>query len=594
MYRIQTLIKIINLAKVAYRSYFKQIVVLLLIGLIGGLLEGIGVNALIPMFSFVTDGAGTGDDTISRFIKYAFDFFQIDFRLRNILILIVALFVLKALATIVLDFIKFKITADYEKNTRVKLFRKTLLSRWSYLYKQKIGYLENVLSMDVRNSAAMLKELAEIAISVSSLAVYIFIAFNVSAQITVLTLLIGSVVLLIFKPFVSRTRKISGREVGLNKEVAHFINQSVLGLKTIKASAIFPKVAKIGGELFNNLRRLKIRKLMLKEATNSTIQPLSVIFISVVFALSYKLPDFSLASFMVIIYLINRMFYYIQKLQYMLHAMGENIPHVQTVINYEAEIDRQAENAAGQKGFNFAYSLDFEDVYFSYGEGRDVLRGVNFSLAKGEMIALIGSSGSGKTTIVDLILRLFEPTKNNIVLDGVDIREIKLNDWREQIGYVSQDIFLINGSVADNIRFYDEQISDQDIERAAEMANIYNFIESLPKKFDTKIGDRGLFLSGGQRQRLVLARVFARRPQLLILDEATSALDSESELAIQRVIEGIKGHMTIVVIAHRLSTVKRCDSILVLDQGKIVEQGSPVDLLANQQSYFYKVSNLAS
>src|SRR3989344_5227303 len=245
MYKIQTLVKIINIAKVAYGSYKKQIIALLLLGFLGGLLEGIGVNALVPLFSLVTDGAGAANDLISRSIKHSFDFFHVDFRLRNILIFIAVLFILKAVATICLDYIKFKITADYEKNTRTQLFSKTLASKWSYLYQQKIGYLENVLSMDVRHSAAMLKELSEIVIALSSLLIYIFIAINISVQITVLTVIIGGLFFLSFKPFVSRTRKISAKEVKLNKDVSHFVNENVLGLKIIKASLVYKTLGQL-------------------------------------------------------------------------------------------------------------------------------------------------------------------------------------------------------------------------------------------------------------------------------------------------------------------------------------------------------------
>jgi len=220
------------------------------------------------------------------------------------------------------------------------------------------------------------------------------------------------------------------------------------------------------------------------------------------------------------------------------------------------------------------------------------LNGVNFFIARGEMIGLIGPSGAGKTTIVDLILRLLDPTSGKILLDGKNINNIKTGDWRKNIGYVSQDIFLKNDTIANNIRFYDKSITDEVMIMAAKMANIDDFIQSYPNKYETVIGERGLYISAGQRQRIVIARVLAKQPKILILDEATSSLDNESEKQIQQVIENLKNKVTVFLIAHRLSTVTNCTKLLVLQGGKIIEEGTPQNLLADKESYFYKVNNI--
>ncbi|MEK7074695.1 MAG: ATP-binding cassette domain-containing protein, partial [Patescibacteria group bacterium] len=222
-----------------------------------------------------------------------------------------------------------------------------------------------------------------------------------------------------------------------------------------------------------------------------------------------------------------------------------------------------------------------------------ILTDVSFRIAKNEMVGIIGPSGAGKTTIADLMLRLFVPDNGEIAIDGKDISRFSLHDFRRHIGYVSQDIFLMNDTIADNIKFYNDSIDETHLIEAARMANIYDFIMSLDKGFKTIIGDRGILLSGGQRQRVILARALVRKPAILILDEATSALDNESEALIQKSIEGLKGSVTVIVIAHRLSTIIRCDRLIGLEDGKIVEVGTPQELLENDNSYFSKVYNLA-
>jgi len=220
-----------------------------------------------------------------------------------------------------------------------------------------------------------------------------------------------------------------------------------------------------------------------------------------------------------------------------------------------------------------------------------VINHVSFRLERGRMMGIVGPSGGGKTTIVDLVLRFFHPDSGAILLDGVNIREISLSDWRRSIAYVSQDIFLLNDTIANNIRFYDDTITDLDMIRVARMASIYEFIESCLKGFETPVGERGILLSAGQRQRVVIARALARNPELLILDEATSALDNESEAQIQKVIENLKGRVTILVIAHRLALIASADTVLILEKGTIVEQGNPQRLLANPDSAFSKLTN---
>ncbi|QYO68596.1 ATP-binding cassette domain-containing protein [Leptolyngbya sp. 7M] len=195
------------------------------------------------------------------------------------------------------------------------------------------------------------------------------------------------------------------------------------------------------------------------------------------------------------------------------------------------------------------------------------------------MIALVGASGAGKTTLADLIPRFYDPTAGLIQIDGVDLRQFDLTSLRRKIAVVSQDTFIFNASVRDNIAYGLANVSDTAVSEAAHLANALEFIENLPQGFDTQLGDRGVRLSGGQRQRLAIARALLRDPEILILDEATSALDSVSERLIQASLAKLSVGRTVIAIAHRLSTITRADKVVVLEQGQIVEQGSYRDLL---------------
>ena len=213
------------------------------------------------------------------------------------------------------------------------------------------------------------------------------------------------------------------------------------------------------------------------------------------------------------------------------------------------------------------------------------LRGIDLTIPRGRTVALVGESGAGKSSIADLLVGLYDPTDGRILIDGHDLQSLDLASWQQRLGVVSQDTFLFNASIAANIGFGCPGASRQQIEAAAATAQALGFIRQLPDGFDTLIGERGYRLSGGQRQRLSLARAVLREPELLILDEATSALDSESERLVQQALEQFERNHTVLVIAHRLSTIVNADLICVLQQGRIVEQGSHSELLALEGGY---------
>jgi len=241
-------------------------------------------------------------------------------------------------------------------------------------------------------------------------------------------------------------------------------------------------------------------------------------------------------------------------------------------------------NAEEMKGL--AKEIKFENVNFSYDLQKPVLTDINFTIKKGEIAAIVGPSGSGKTTIINLLARFFDPTRGIISIDGNNIKNFTLKSLRCQMGIVTQETILFNDTVSNNISYGMQNASFTDIEMAAKKANAADFIEKLSQKYDTIIGERGVTLSGGERQRIAIARVILRNPQILILDEATSALDSESEMLVQDALSRVMEGKTTVVIAHRLSTVKSADKIIVIAQGKIVAIGTHSELI--EKSTLYK------
>lgn len=574
-----------------YGKYQLQIVTLVAVGFLSGIFGALGITTLIPIFSFLSGTSSTDSNIFSKAFEAVLERFDVAFSIPAMLVVLVVFFILQAVALYIFQYIGLRITADYEAETRIDLYRASLHSEWRHLLKQKIGHVELMLTTHIRAVVALLSDITSVILTGANMIVYGAVALTISPSITFGAFGAGVVILLLFLPIFYKMRVYAAQREQVQKRIAHEINENVLGLKIIKAMHIAERASRAAVNFFDEFRWIKVRAGILRALTKVSIQPLGIIFIIVLFALSYRSPDFNIGTFAVVVYLVHQIFLYIDKGQTALHTINSRIPYVQQVIQFRRAIEKHKEADIGHAPFLFSKELTVRNATFAYGDGA-ILNGINFTIRKGAMVGIIGPSGVGKTTLVDLLLRLFELDAGAIFLDGVPINDISLREWRRNIGYVSQDIFLKNDTIEQNIKFYDDSITDDDMRRAARAAHIEDVIDAMPRGFSTVVGDRGILLSAGQRQRIILARVLARRPKILLLDEATSALDNESETYIKKAIDALKGDVTIIVIAHRLSTIMNCDYLIALENGRIVEEGIPDVLLKDKKSYFYKMYNI--
>ena len=270
------------------------------------------------------------------------------------------------------------------------------------------------------------------------------------------------------------------------------------------------------------------------------------------------------------------------------------LDRVERVLNEE---NRIVSKEKAVRKLSFEESIVFENVSFAYDQSNTAaLKDINIELKKGDIVALVGSSGAGKSTFVDLLPRFYDVSSGSIQIDGVDIRDIDLKNLRRMFGIVSQEAILFHDTIKNNITFGEDSFSDEEIIEAAKIANAHDFISVMPENYNTSIGDRGMKLSGGQRQRLTIARAVLRNPPILILDEATSALDSESEKLVQEALEKVMMNRTSIVVAHRLSTIQKANKIIVLENGEIVQIGTHFELMEMDGPYrrFVEIQSITS
>jgi ATP-binding cassette, subfamily C, bacterial len=566
---------LISQSFLALRPFRRLAITSITLQMLAVAMESVALLALGSLFAILLQ-----DDTISGILELPekiLTYFGFEMRVTDIFLMVLVLLAFKGVLQSLSIYVGNIVSTGYQKRVIDDLAEAYSFADWNYLASQKSSKMLNLMFVESSRATDTLMNLLKLATAALSAGVYLFFAVLVSPVSVGIFALAFMLFALLLYPLLRLIKRDARVLVEVRARLAQKVEELLSGVKIVKALGSEERVHQQIKSDSEQIRRLDLYIGLLRESTSASdigiIIAVFVLFILHVTGLSEAL-DAGVIGVMLL-----RMS---QRSQVVIASVGplvEGLPSLETTASTLSTLRHNRERDGRKIPAGNLSSLSFKNVSYSYDGRSDVLSSIKFDIKNGEFVGIVGESGGGKTTIVDLILGLLDPTEGRIVVDDLDLSELKRLAWRQQIGYVSQDATLFHDTIYNNISAYRPDVSKEDVHWAANIAQASEFIEGFELGYDHVVGDRGIRLSGGQRQRLSLARALAARPSFLLLDEATSSLDSNAEHEFQMALENIRSQMTIIAIAHRIPTVLRADRVIVIADQTIVETGSPVELL---------------
>jgi subfamily B ATP-binding cassette protein MsbA len=513
-----------------------------------------------------------------------------------ICVAIFAAFVLRGFAgyfqSVILSKIGNNIIARYQRRLYTHLmtlsvgfFNETRSAQIASRISQNVSGIRDVMNLVITSSAR-------------DLLTFIFLLGNMVLQDPLLSLvffIVAPPVFLALRHISKRLRSVTRDAVMLNSRILGAMQETIQGVAIVKAFTMESELERKINDLVLKAERQQNRIARISERNGPLIESVAGVAVASIFAYAaYRtiydnVPPGAVFSFIVSLLLAYDPARRLAKLQVQLERAVVNAKMIYELLDIEP---RQRDLPDARELVVTDAKIEFKGVTFAYSQGEAVLNRVDFTAEGGQTTALVGPSGAGKSTVISLIPRFYDPLEGQILIDGQDISHITKHSLRQHLAYVSQQPYLFEGSIRDNIRYGRPEATDAEVEEAARLAYAHDFIIAQPQGYETAVGENGVTLSGGQRQRVSIARALVRNAPILLLDEATSALDTESEAAVQKALDEAMSGRTVVVIAHRLSTVVRADKIVVMQQGRVVEEGNHETLAVASDGLYARLNNL--
>jgi len=551
-------------------------------------MEGISLLMLVPLLQLV--GLNVQEGSIGRLAEFISSIFS-TIGIRPTLIAVLCVYVLIVIIHSILRRweTSVSLTLEYEFVVRLreKLYRAIANTNWLFFARNRVSDFTHALTIEMERIGAATYYILNLLATGIVAIVYILFALKLSVMMTGLVFLCGVGLMFLLR---KKTKMAHETGEGLSEAMSglyNAISEHLNGMKTAKSYGVVERHVEIFRRLAEQVRHMYTHTVQNQAEVNYWFNIGSVIILSLILYVSFQILSISTAGVLLLLFLFARAMPKLSNIQQNFQSSINMMPSFSRVMELQKRCEEAAETEIQRYGkIDIGNGIRFKKVSFSYDANSPVIKDLDITIKAGQTTAIVGPSGAGKTTIADLLMGLIIPNEGSILIDGKEFAPERMKVWREQIGYVPQDTFLFNDTLRGNLSWAKPDAKEEEINQSLKFAAAEEFVSGLSKGLDTLLGDRGVLVSGGERQRIALARALLRKPTLLILDEATSSLDSENEKRIHLAIEKLHGQMTILVISHRLSTIRGADVIHVIEEGRLVESGTWDELISKENGRF--------
>ncbi len=536
--------------------------------LLAGIMDGLGLSTLLSMITLATDANGDGEPSAPEQLALGFaDWLGLDATTGNLLVIAILVISLKAVLTLLAKRQVGYTVAHVATDLRLSLVRAIMASRWRFYLKQPIGTLSNAMATEAqRASEGFLHGATMAALGLNAL-IYLAVAFLISWQASLAALIAGIAMLAALNLLIRMAQKAGKKQTILLKSLLRDMTDQLTSVKSLKAMGREQHVDVLLSGHTQKLNRVLRKQVFAKEALIALQEPLLAILIGVGFFVALVHMGMSLAAVLVLVFALARAMTFLTKAQRQYQHMAICESAYWSLTDSIETARKEQEPPRGSREPRLEQDIRFDQVSFSH-EEKPVFTELDLEIRANELTTIIGPSGSGKTTLLDLVVGLLHPDQGRVLIDGVSLTDIDHRQWRQDIGYVPQEPLLINDTLRQNITLGEPDIDDNAVREALRAADALDFVQAMPEKMDTIVGERGGRLSGGQRQRIAIARALVRGPELLILDEATSNLDGRAEEAVVETVNHLRGKLTILAVSHQTSLQEISDRVYRLETGQ--------------------------
>lgn len=587
---LRPLIDLLVYIKIFQQYLGAKMYFIFLFSTIASVLEGIGILMLLPLLESMgsIEKSNSSSGVFIEILTSTIDFFGLSHSTISVLFLIAAIFIIKGTLSFISLTINSYLIGILLKNIKVDLFEMYTNMSYSYYTSKNTGDFINLIAEQPNRAIESFKQLVILGSHLINTVVLIIIAFGISSSFGLLAVVGGIFLLSLFMRMNAYVQGLSRINAIENSTLNNWLIQVLHSFKYLVSTN---QIKNLKFKIYSSINILtsnQIKSGIAGGFTQAIREPLAVVIIILIIYFQLVVFEHRLEPIIVSIALFYRALNSTLAVQSAFQGTFQLIGSME-LINEEYQNQKLNRVDTGEvKIYDFKKEIVFKNVFFRYPKSKtDCLKNLNLKIKVNSSIGIVGESGSGKTTFVDLITLLHPLRKGSVSIDGISAQKIEKESWRNQISYISQDTVIFDDTIANNITMWAKTDDSLQIkmEEVSKQANILDFIKSLPEGFQTRVGDRGIQLSGGQRQRIFIARELFRKTSILILDEATSSLDSKAERSIQNSIEEIKGKFTLIIISHRISTLKNVDTIVVIENGSISQMGSYNDLKERSNAF---------